>query len=208
MILFGGTFDPVHEGHLYWAERIRDAAGVDCVYLVPSASPPHRASPGASASQRVAMLNLACADRIGLCVDECELQRSEASFTVQTLRAKRAQQPQEKLAWVVGQDSYNDLYNWREPDAIFALAVLIVMLRPGCAAPLHPLLLQRWQQQRKLTPAHWQLAQAGDVLVVDGDVSALSATAIRAALRAGETAPIGLPPAVANYINEQHLYQS
>jgi nicotinate-nucleotide adenylyltransferase len=205
VILFGGTFDPVHNGHLYWAERIRQAAGVNQIYFLPCRIPVHKARTGATSQQRLTMLQLACADQTGLLVDDCELQRDDDSFTVLTLREKKRHTPERPLYWVVGQDSYNELYNWREPTAILSLATLIVMLRPGCGAAQHPDLQQRWQRGQTLTPTTFSAAEPGDVLLVDGESNAASATAIRAALRAGAN-EVAVPAAVLKYIREQQLY--
>lgn len=207
MILFGGTFDPVHNGHLYWAQRIRQAAGANQIYFVPCRTPVHKTGTGASTEQRLTMLRLACADQCGLLVDDSELQRSDESFTVLTLREKKRLAPEQPLFWVVGQDSFNALYSWREPESILALATLIVMQRPGCGEPQHPDLQQRWQRRQALTPNALRVAQAGEVFVVDGDVSSVSATAIRAALRAGVN-DVAVPAQVLHYIREQQLYMT
>ncbi len=206
MILLGGTFDPVHEGHLQWAERIRVAAGVDEIYLLPCATPVHRAAPGATGEQRVAMLHLACAGRVGLIVDDCEIHRDSASYTVTTLREKRAQRTDEKLFWVVGQDSFNALLTWREPTAILQLATLIVMAREGCDVAREPYLALMWQQRQALTPETLASARAGDVLWVQGATIPYSATAIRAAIQSGDPTPSGVTASVARYIQQHNLY--
>lgn len=201
-LLYGGTFDPVHDGHLAVARAVAAAAGQP-VALMPAALPPHRARPGASDSQRLAMLRLAIADQPQLRVDDRELQRHGPSYSVLSLRecAAAGQLP----ALILGWDAFCGLPGWREPEAILALAVCIVLPRPHAAAV--PTGLQaRWAARQPLSPASLARAKPGDVLFCSMPEHPASATAIRAALAAGERYPDGLPRAVADYIYEQRLY--
>ena len=104
--LFGGTFDPVHNGHLHAAETVVAALGVDEIRLVLSARPSHKDRTGASLEHRWAMLQLACADRPQLVPDDREIRRQRPSYTVETLEAVRAEAPDEDLAWVIGSDAF------------------------------------------------------------------------------------------------------
>lgn len=204
LILYGGTFDPVHDGHLAVANAVAAAAGQP-VALMPAALPPHRGEPGASDRHRLAMLTCALRDQPQLRCDDRELRRQGASYTVLTLRDSLA--AGERPALVLGWDAFCGLPSWREPDAIRALAILIVLPRPQ-PTPLPASLQAAWAARLPLSPANLAKAGPGDVLFCTMPEHPASATAIRAALRAGEPHPIGLPPAVADYIREHHLYAS
>lgn len=203
-LLYGGTFDPVHEGHLLVARTVAEVAQQP-VFLMPAALPPHRAQPGASDQQRLAMLQQAVRDQPRLAIDDRELHRQGASYTVLSLRecAAAGQRPGLILGW----DAFCGLPGWREPESIYALAVLIVLPRAqGQALPAA--LAERWQQRQALSAQTLARARPGDVLFCNMPEHPASATAIRAALRAGMRYPAGLPSAVADYIHEQNLYAS
>ncbi len=141
-ILYGGTFDPVHEGHLAIAQAVA-AAFKHPVSLVPSADPPHRQPPGASGEQRARMLELAVAGAPDLRVDRRELNRHGRSFTVDTLQQVRAELgPEASIVWVLGIDSLAQLDTWHEWRQIFALAHVLGVQRPGTEID------QAWLQQQ------------------------------------------------------------
>jgi len=223
-LLYGGTFDPIHEGHLTVARTVAQASGQP-VHLMPAALPPHRAAPGASDQQRLAMLRLAIGTESQLRVDDRELQRNGPSFTVLTLRecVAAGQRPVLILGW----DAFCGLPGWREPEAIMMLAILIVVPRPeprpeprpdlkwhansSTASPVTevPSTLQsNWHKRQELSPATLATARAGDVLFCPMPEQPISATAIRLAIAAGERPLAGLPRVVAAYIDEQKLYES
>ena len=130
-LLYGGTFDPVHAGHLAVARAARDALGADVAFL-PAADPPHRAAPGASAEQRARMIELAIAGEPGFSVDRRELQRAGPSWTVDTLRDLRAERgPAAPLAWLVGADAFRGLPTWHDWRELLDLAHFVVAVRPG-----------------------------------------------------------------------------
>ena len=135
-IYYGGTFDPVHLGHLAIARAARDELQV-AVRMLPAGDPPHRAVPGATAEQRCTMLSLAIGDEPGLLLDRRELDRAtrypgRPSYTVDTLRELRGELgPSRPLAWLVGADSLLGLSGWHEWEALFGLAHFVVAERPG-----------------------------------------------------------------------------
>lgn len=204
LLLYGGTFDPIHAGHLAVARAVASAAGQP-VTMLPAALPPHRPQPGASDSQRLAMLQQAVQADPCLLVSDQELRRSGPSYTVLTLR--ECQALARPVALVLGWDAFCGLPQWREPEAILALAILIVLPRPQ-VAQVPALLHARWQARRPLDPASLREARPGDVLFCSIPEHPASATAIRSALQRGERYPEGLPAAVADYIHEQGLYAS
>lgn len=212
-IHYGGTFDPVHLGHLAIARAARDQLQV-AVRLLPAADPPHRAAPGADAAQRAHMLALAIGDEPGLLLDLRELERSTRqpgvpSYTVDTLRELRTELgPHQPLAWLVGADSLLGLTGWHDWEGLFGLAHFIVADRPGSpleqALPpaLEAALAGRWADHERALLG----APAGRVLRLQTPLREESASAVRARIAAGEDWRSLLPPAVADYIADRGLY--
>lgn len=215
VVIFGGTFDPVHDGHLAVARAVCAAAEPDVFLFMPSALPPHRATPAVTAEHRLAMLQQAIAGHPHWQVDDCELRRAargEASYTVATLREKHAAASDERYTLVLGWDAFLGLPQWREPEAILQLCRVIVLPRAGTDRSStsmtadHPL-AARWQQRRTLDASQLRTAPAGSLLECAMPAHPASATAIRAALAAGEQHPAHVPPAVADYIERHRLYR-
>jgi len=136
--IFGGTFDPVHLGHLILAEQCREQARLEQVLFVPAAQPPHKPRPQAPFAQRVEMLQLAISGNPAFRVDELEGERSGPSYTADTLAELRRRRPGDELFLIVGADSLRDLPAWYQPQRIAELATLVVVARPE-APPLHDL---------------------------------------------------------------------
>lgn len=207
-IFYGGTFDPVHAGHLAVARAVQAVFDAD-VAFVPAADPPHRARPGATAAQRADMLALALADAPGLGIDRREMQRSGPSWTVQTLRELRAERgPGAPLAWVLGADAFRGLPAWHEWEALMPLAHFIVAVRPGHALDALPPVLARacagrWQDD----PAALAAAPAGRLYRLDMPLHPASATAVRGGLAGAGPPAHWLDPAVATYIAREGLYR-
>jgi nicotinate-nucleotide adenylyltransferase len=212
-IYYGGTFDPVHLGHLAIARAARDQLQV-AVRLLPAADPPHRATPGADAAQRLAMLGLAIGDEPGLLLDRRELDRAARSpgvpsYTVDTLRELRAELgPRQPIAWLVGADSLLALPSWHAWTALFDLAHFIVADRPGSplADALDPALAQalegRWASHERALFT----APAGRLLRLQAPLREESATAVRTRIQAGGPWQQLLPEPVAGYILDHRLY--
>lgn len=134
--LFGGSFDPVHYGHLRLARECRAQARLDEVWLMPAAVQPHKlGGPQASAEDRLRMLELAVADCPGLRVSRLEIDRGGVSYTVDTLRTIHATLPDAELFLLMGADTLRDLPNWREPEEVCRLATPVVVHRAGEAPP-------------------------------------------------------------------------
>ena len=207
---YGGTFDPVHNGHLAIALAARDALGTT-IWMMPAADPPHRAAPGASAEHRAAMLDLATQDHAGLRVDRRELQRDTPSYTVDTLRELRAKHGDAApLAFLIGADSLHGLATWKDPETLLAGAHWVVAERPGSALDEHlP------PEVARLVGARWTFntaalreAPGGRVLRLRQPPHSESATQIRRRIAAGETWHHLLPLAVSRYIVGHRLYGS
>lgn len=211
-VLLGGTFDPVHVGHLGLANDVRSALGVERVHLLPARDPPHRPPPGASATHRLAMLELAIRSSDGLAIDRRELDRGGPSYTVTTLEELERESPSRPVVLVMGADAFRGLPAWHRWTRILDLAHIAVAARPGDPfdAALPPALLPLWNERRVADAAALRLAPAGRILVAPIRPQGVSASAIRRAL-AGDAAaraavrPL-LPPGVWDYIAEHRLY--
>jgi len=207
-VFYGGTFDPVHNGHLAIARAVREALGTT-VWMMPAADPPHRDAPGASATQRAEMLDLAIEGEAGLRVDRRELARETPSYTIDTLRELRAKfGEQTPLAFVIGADSLHSFAKWHSPEALIAGAHWVVADRPGSALDEHlpppsaRLVGPRWTTN----PAALRDSPGGKVLRLRQPLHPESATQIRRRIAAGETWHHLVPPPVARYIVEHGLY--
>ncbi len=217
LALLGGTFDPVHYGHLRFADDVRRALGLSEVRLVPARDPPHRAGPAASAAERLAMLRLAVAEFPGLVVDERELRRAGKSYTVSTLEELRAEFPDRPLLLLLGADAFIGLPSWHRWRDIFALAHVVVVERPGMSleANLPAALLPIWRERLTTDPESLRSRTAGAIFVQPISPHAVSATTIRERLSERNTADADeskkwhglLPPAVLAYIELHHLYR-
>ena len=133
--VLGGTFDPMHLGHLAAAEAAIDCADLDQVVFVPTGTPPHRPPAVASGDQRLEMCRLAAAGDPCFTVSDIELRRSGPSYTLDTLLALRGANPHAEMFLVLGWDAASQLRSWHRPDEVLALAPVIVVTRPGRAAP-------------------------------------------------------------------------
>lgn len=212
-ILYGGTFDPVHEGHLAIARAVVFAFDSP-VSLLPAADPPHRAAPGASAEQRANMLDLAVGGERRLFVDRRELHRDGPSFTVETLEQLRAEvDPGLSIVWVLGIDSLLELDTWRDWRRILDLAHILGVERPGTsvsedwlqgrAPAVHAELSGRWS-----LPGDLANAPAGRYAPLPMHPLRLeSATEVRRRIAEGLSWEGMVPAPVARYIREQGLYR-
>ena len=209
-VLYGGTFDPVHDGHLAIARAARDTLQAE-IRLMPAADPPPRPPPGAGGSDRAAMLELAVAGETGLRVDLRELRRDERSWSVDTLRALRREIGDERpVALVLGADSFAGLPTWKDWQALPGLAHFVVASRAGTPLDpreLDPALAEAIEGRIVDDPAALRAAPAGAVLYLGQPLHPQSATAIRAAIAAGEAWRDLVPAAVAAYIDRHGLYR-
>ena len=216
LALLGGTFDPVHYGHLRIADEARRLLGLSRVALVPASDPPHRSRPVASAADRLAMLRLAVAEFPGLSVDERELTRKGKSYTVATLEELRSEDTLRPLLLLLGADAYRGLAGWHRWSAIFVLAHVVVIARPGTALDALPAALAMHAWQRTVSDSRvLRTTPAGAIYFQPVTPQPISASAIRDLL-AGAPGPPGpiaaaalhtlLPAAVLSYIVRNQLY--
>lgn len=207
LALFGGTFDPVHYGHLRAAWEAAEQLQAQ-VRLMPANVPPHRPQPALSASQRVELLQLALAGQDRLVLDTRELRRDGPSYTVDTLRELRAEigtgQP---LVLLLGNDAFAGLPSWNRWLQLFELAHVAVMTRPGPAPAVAPALAEQIAARRADLDGDWRHHDCGRILAVDVTDLDISATAIRARLARGQEPRYLLPDAVLQEIRRQGWYR-
>lgn len=209
--VFGGTFDPIHYGHLRLAEELADRLGLVQVRIVPAGLPPHRATPRVTGVHRLEMARRACADNPRFLVDDRECRREGTSYTVDTLLELRSELGLEvSLCLLMGVDAYLALTTWSRWERLYDLAHVVVAHRPGFeldTAELPAALAQQTAARLQRDPARVLLTPAGEVLTVDIPPLDISGTAIRAALREGHSARYLLPDSVLDYIAQNRLYK-
>ncbi|ROS01373.1 nicotinate-nucleotide adenylyltransferase [Sinobacterium caligoides] len=207
--VFGGTFNPVHNGHLQTALELQRLLAVDSLGLMPSARPPHRARPQASDAQRLAMLELAIASYPQLRLDCREFARSGLSYTVETLSEMRREQGDDVwLAFCAGMDSLLNLSSWHRWQALTDYAHLVICARPGWSmSELPDGELRDWLATRLETDVKGlDGSVAGKVLVVELTPYDISSSQIRQAIATGESTRDWLLPSVTRYIQQHGLY--
>ena len=214
LAVLGGTFDPVHYGHLRLGADVQKALRLAEVRLIPAGSPPHRAPPVASGVHRMAMAELGCAEFPGLRADAREVERAGPSYTVTTLESLHGEQPGRPLALLIGADAFAGLEQWWRWERLFSLAHFIVVERPGSAftpQALPATLKTHWERRLTTDPMRLERTLSGAILRVPVTPQPISASAIRAALArgaAGVTEVRGLlPAAVLAYIDRNQLYR-
>ena len=210
--ILGGTFDPIHYGHLRLAQEIGQGLKLEEVRFVPSGTPPHRAAPLTSALERLAMVRLAVRDNALFTVDEREIQRSGPGYTVDTLAELRREiGPARPLCLLIGADAFLDFATWSRWHELFTLAHIVVAHRPGFPVDAWqermPQPLAREYASRILQqPLAVHLAPAGGIAVIAITALDISATMIRDCIRAGASPRYLLPDSVLDYIQTRKLY--
>ncbi len=204
--IFGGTFDPVHYGHLRPALEVKQALGMAQVRFIPCYIPPHRAAPGATPEQRLAMLRLALAGVPGFVADERELLRGGPSYMVDTLASLRGELGDEPLALMLGQDAFAGIDSWHRWQQLFELAHIVVARRPGSEMPgtgaLAALVADRLADQS----AQLHTSPSGKIWFQDVTQLDISATAIRACVKEEGGCRFLTPEPVREYVEAHGLY--
>ncbi|MFG6667443.1 nicotinate-nucleotide adenylyltransferase [Halomonas sp. HNIBRBA4712] len=208
--MLGGTFDPVHLGHLRSALEVSEALGLDRLHMVAAPRPPLRGEPTVAPEERFALLKAGVGDTPHLIADDRELKRAGPSYSVDTLAELRNEYgPSARLCMVIGFDTFLRLAEWREPERLFELAHLVVIARPGFEQPRYKALEELVGQREVDTVAELMAAPAGRFLSLSLDTRiAISATEVRARLGEGKSVRYLLPEAVEAQIFARGLYQS
>ena len=195
--LFGGTFDPIHLGHLILAERCREEAGLEEVWFLPSYVPPHKAERAITRfEQRCEMVALATTGQPAFRVERIEKELPPPSFTSETLAELHSRHPEHEFSLVIGGDSLLEFPTWHEPRKILELARLVAVPRPGA----DPVTTEQLAAQLNL-PAdrvRLQLVECPDIAIASRD--------IRARVRAGQTIRFLVPRSIEEYVRERKLY--
>jgi len=206
--VFGGTFDPVHQGHLSAARGVLAAFRLDQLLFIPAAYPPHKRQPAASFSHRLAMLELALADSPQMSISLLEAERQAPSYTVDTLHELRTRLGPQDFYLIIGADSFRELHLWYRYADLLRLADLVVVARPGVPAvdqadavallPGHFTFDERRQA--------WCRDDGARIFYFADSHSGVSSSEIRKRLARGEPVETLLPPAVLRYIKLHGLY--
>jgi nicotinate-nucleotide adenylyltransferase len=208
--VLGGTFDPIHYGHLRLALEVAQQVGLTEVRFIPAGRPWHRSPPRAAASHRLAMVRLAVSDNPLFRVDEREVVAESPGYTVETLTALRRELGFERpVCLLLGADAFQGLHTWHRWQELFGLAHVVVAQRPGCSpvgAALAPDLAAQFSARQITDPAVLLREPAGRIHVQTITALDISASRIRADLAAGRDPRYLLPDSVLAYIGRHRLY--
>jgi len=193
--MFGGTFDPIHLGHLILAEQCRESCSLDRVWFVVAGSPPHKLGGRTAVGHRVEMVRIAIAGQSAFEASEIEAVRPGPHYSVETLESVRRQRPDDDLFFLIGGDSLADLPFWREPGRIAQLATIVVVNRPGIAE-VDPARLPDFGPD------------ANPLRMVSIPPVAIASTDLRRRLAAGKSIRYMVPRGVEAYIEAQGLYRA
>jgi nicotinate-nucleotide adenylyltransferase len=191
--MLGGTFDPIHLGHLAAARAAIECAELDRVLLIPAGRPPHRRAAVADATQRLEMCRLAIDEDSVLEVSDVEVRRGGISYTADTLRELKRMYPDDELFLVLGWDAARLFATWHEPDEVRRLATIVVVTRPGSTSPDAEALKQAGLEDKS-------------VILCARPTPDISGSALRRAIAKGEPVADRLPAAVEQYIAKNRLY--
>lgn len=202
-VLFGGTFDPVHNGHIQPLITVADQLGVSEITLMPCFVSPHKSTPNTTNEHRLAMLRLATANHSLFHISEYEINQATPSYTVQTLRHYKHRQPEQALLFLMGADSFLNFTRWYQWQEILQLSNILVLARPG----------YDYQEPGELAPYKLddptKLAQSpnGKFALIESPLFNISSTEIREKLTTNEDLSELIPESVLNYIQTNHLYK-
>jgi nicotinate-nucleotide adenylyltransferase len=203
--IFGGTFDPVHYGHLRAMLEVREIFGLDEIRLIPNKTPPHRREPVVPAAVRLEMLQLATRTLSNVVIDTRELDRAGPSFMVDTLSSLRGDFPEQSLLLCVGSDAFNGLTTWHRWRELFDYAHIVVLARPGSPAQPESDFLEGRQVFEAGELARHKAGKLFFQTITQLDISA---SAIRKMIAENRDPRFLLPDAVLDYIHRHHLYRN
>jgi nicotinate-nucleotide adenylyltransferase len=207
--VFGGSFNPIHYGHLLLADDVRERLRLEQVLFVPAGVPPHKSAAGlAPAADRYQMVKLATAAHPGFAVSDLELRRPGPSYTVDTLQALH--RPRETLFLLVGSETFLDLLSWRAPRRLAELARIVIIPRAGSA--FNPESAAALKVLREIGEDRFAPVEGGDlpargVLIVHGLSLPISASDLRTRVREGRSIAFRVPDAVVAHIRAARLYR-
>jgi nicotinate-nucleotide adenylyltransferase len=204
--VFGGTFDPIHYGHLRTALELKALLDLAKVHLVPCASPPHRTAPMTDGALRLRMVQAAVRGEPGFVADDRELERAGVSYTFDTLASFRAELPGRSLCLLLGMDAFLGLPKWHRWRELTMLAHIVVAHRPGWNAPTEGMLGELLRERRPSSAAEIAAKPAGFVHIQPVTQLEISSTDLRDSLRAGRDPKFLVPDSVREIIIETECY--
>ncbi len=207
--VYGGTFNPIHQGHLQAADEVSTLCDVDRLVLVPASIPPHRAAPSVTFEHRLRMVELAISGRPSWRVDDREDQRDAPSYTIDTLASFRNELGLDvSLAFCVGSDAFQSINTWHRWEELTDFAHVIVAQRCDMIAPLNSA-VEKWSASKVLSaPSQLRDRPSGGVLHLSQRPMNCSSSDIRATLAQGTSPNLLIPEPVSQYIQQHHLYQT
>lgn len=206
LALFGGTFDPVHLGHIAIALEIQQAYRLGDIYFVLNSQPVHRTEPHATVAERLAMLTLALQNHPSLKIDDSEIQRRGPSYTIDTLEAMRIKFPKTPFCFILGLDAWLGFTNWHRYEEILKYSHLIIATRPQYVLPQSGQLAELLKLHQTTNPLDLQTSLSGKIIFHATSAIDISATEIRQKIARGENPQSWLAPSVYDYIVQHHLY--
>ena len=205
--ILGGTFDPIHYGHLRPCLDLLQQLNLAEVRLMPNHIPPHRATPGSSSAHRLAMAKLAVIDCDELSVDTRELTRTTPSYTIDTLIELAAENPHTPVCFLIGLDSLNNLHTWHRWQELLSYCHLVVSYRPNYALTLAPEVQKIFEQVQTTNVEDLQQQKQGRILLWPSTQLEISATRIRQLIKHQQSPQYLLPDNVLSYIHKNKLYK-
>ncbi|SMC29796.1 nicotinate-nucleotide adenylyltransferase [Andreprevotia lacus DSM 23236] len=202
--IYGGSFDPIHHGHLTLARTLRDCFALPQVRLIPTGLPPHRAVSRVSPAQRLAWVQQAVAGDPGLAADDREVRRNGYCYTVETLQEIQREQPDALLVWLIGGDSLMQLDRWRDWHTLLELGHLVVAARPGYDLAALPVEIAEEFAKRHVSATPQALAR-GKISLLPSPLLTVSSTELREKLVRGEDVSALTP--VADAVTQSGLYR-
>ncbi len=206
--ILGGTFDPIHFGHLRPAVDLLNQLPLAQIRFMPNHIPPHKTLPGSQSEQRLTMVNLAVRGQEKLVVDSRELNRDKPSYTIDTLKELKRELPHTPLCFIMGMDSLLSFTRWHQWQHILDYCHLIVCCRPGWQHEDNPETQALLSQRQTQAPADLQNQQAGRIYLAQVSQLDISASQIRQLVSMNQSASYLLPTSVLEYIQKNQLYTS
>ena len=210
--LLGGTFNPIHWGHLLPTKTIMNELNLSRVMLIPNHRPPHKQTPGVDSNKRAAMVKLACEQMKKQYNSEfetnlLELERTEPSYTVETLKILQQQNPNTPLCFLMGLDSLINFHTWYQFEQIIELCHLVVSTRPGYQLPANSEAANMLSQRQVQSPQELEQSLGGKIYLANIEPVDVSSSQIRASLAENKKVDHLLPENVLTYINKMQLYR-
>jgi nicotinate-nucleotide adenylyltransferase len=207
--IFGGTFNPIHTGHLRVAEEVREICGLDKVVFMPSGNPPLKTNELVDVTHREAMTRLAADSNSDFVVSDIEMRDGDKSYTVHTVEKLRSIYSEDELSFIMGLDAFLDLPKWLEPERIISAIDFIIMTRPGygCAEMKASPYVEGISRDAALGITHCRLKGGRQAMVVQVTGFDISSRGIRQLVSSGRSIKYLVPNVVEQYIASHRLYR-